>query len=197
MAENGRALFRHLLASGYDELKRRLTRRFGSADMATEVLHETWIRIGQMTESAAIQSPSSYLYRMALNIAVDRQRAEIRWSGRAELEVLLRADDDQLDLDHIVSIRSQMAELERILAELPSRRRNIFVAALVEDLSYREIADRFGISLRSVEREMSFAFDHCSKRIEKFPARRRVGASRNVLSDEAMQKRSLDDTHDD
>lgn len=195
MVETGRAFLRQLLVSGYDELKRRLTRRFGSSDEATEVLHETWLRLGQVTEIGAVRRPQSYLYRMALNVAVDRHRSSSRWSEKAELEALLRADDDQLDPEHIVSMRSELAALEHSLAQLPARRRAIFVAALVEDLSYRDIAKRFGISLRSVEREMAQAFDHCGKSFKKTLGRRRVGARGNVLH--LSESHIADNDHDE
>jgi RNA polymerase sigma-70 factor, ECF subfamily len=184
MVETGRAFLLDLLVSGYDDLKRRLTRRFGSADTATEVLHETWLRLEQATEIEAVQRPQSYLYRMALNIGVDRHRADTRWSDKAALEALLQSDDDQLDPEHIVSMRSELAALEKVLSKLPTRCREIFIAALVEELPYREIANRFGISLRSVEREMSRAFEHCAQYIESTRSgnrRRRFGARRNVL----------------
>lgn len=197
MVDTGRKLLRQLLVSGYDELKRRLTRRIGSADVAAEALHETWIRLGHVNEAAVIERPKSYLYRMALNAAVDRHRADVRWFDKANLESLLRAEDDQLDPEYIVSMRSEMAALERVLAELPARRRAIFIAALLEELPYRDIARRFGISLRSVEREMSRAFDHCGKRIENLSRKRRVGAPGNVLPIETARRRAADDGHDD
>jgi RNA polymerase sigma-70 factor (ECF subfamily) len=179
MVESGRVLLRRLLVSGYEDLKRRLTRRFGSADMATEVLHETWLRLDHATEIGTVQRPKSYLYRMALNVAIGRRRADTSWFGKAELEVLLRSGDDQLDPEHIVSMRSEIAALEHVLGELP----------------YRDIAKRMGISLRSVEREMSRAFEHCGKHFEKMREGRRVGASRNVLQVDPM--RDSADSHDE
>jgi RNA polymerase sigma-70 factor (ECF subfamily) len=197
MVDTGLTLLRQLLVSRYDELRRRLTRRVGSSDVAAEALHETWIRLGQLQEVASVRRPESYLYRIALNVAVDRHRADLRWSDKASLEALLRSDDDQLDPEHIVLMQSEMAELERVLRELPERRRAIFSAALIEEIPYREIANRFGISLRSVEREMSRAFDHCSRRVKNFPAKGRVGASGNVLSMDRALKRATDSEDDD
>ncbi|HEY8334803.1 MAG TPA: RNA polymerase sigma factor [Tardiphaga sp.] len=197
MADTGLTLLRQLLVSRYDELKRRLTRRVGSSDVAAEALHETWIRLGQIQEIASVRRPESYLYRIALNVAVDRHRADLRWSGKANLEALLRSDDDQLDPEHVLLMQSEMAELERVLSELPERRRAIFSAALIEEIPYREIANRFGISLRSVEREMSRAFDHCSRRIKNFPAKGRARASADVLSIDRVLKRAADSEHDD
>jgi RNA polymerase sigma-70 factor (ECF subfamily) len=197
MVDNGRALLRQMLLAGYDELKLRLTRHAGSADAATEVLHDAWIRLGQMPDGVTVEKPRSYLYRMALNIIADRHRADVRWVSRAELEGLLRSEDDQLDPEYIVAMKSEMAALERVVAALPMRRREIFNAALIEHLTYRQIAKRFGISLRSVEREMRDAFDQCSEQLEQFSARRRSGGSGNVLDIEMLRNRVADANHDD
>ncbi|HVJ51880.1 MAG TPA: RNA polymerase sigma factor [Aliidongia sp.] len=167
MIDAGRALLRHLLVAGYEDLKRRLTRRLGSADLAVEALHETYLRLDGAAELGAVRQPASYLYRTALNAAADRHRADMRWAGRAELEALLHTDEEALDPERIVAAKSEIASLERVLAELPSRRRGIFIAALVEEQPYRMIAARFGISIRSVEREVGLALDHCGRRLEK------------------------------
>jgi RNA polymerase sigma-70 factor, ECF subfamily len=170
--DTARSFLRQLLVAGYADLKQRLTRRFGSADLATEVLHETWLRLDGSAELGAVRQPHSYLYRMVLNVAADRRQQETRWASRAEIEMLRHADDDLLDPERIVAARSEIAALERVLAELPPLRRAICVAALVEEQPYRSIAARFGISLRSVEREMSRALAHCSQRLDKKLAKR-------------------------
>ena len=197
MAQGDRVLLRQWLVSSYDELKRRLVRRLGSDDVATEVLHETWLRLGQVGEVGVICKPQSYLYRMALNVAVDRGRAETRWIKRAQIEALLGSESDELDPEHIAAMKSEMAALERVLSELPARSRAVFMAALIEELPYRDIAERFGMSLRSVEREMSRVFDLCAKTLEKPVGRRRFGVRGNVLEMKAAPDRAAKGEHED
>lgn len=192
-----RTFLRQWLVSRYDELKRRLARRLGSDDVATEVLHETWLRLGQGGEIGIIRKPESYVYRMALNVAVDRGRAETRWTKRAQIEALLASESDELDPEHIAAVKSDMAALERALSELPARSRDVFMAALIEELPYREIAKRFGISLRSVEREMSRVFDHCVTSMKKSPVRRRLGVPGNVLDMNTSRAHAAKAEHDD
>lgn len=185
MTETGRSFLRRLLIAGYDDLKRRLTRRLGSVDLAAEALHETWLRLDAgAAELGTLHRPQSYLYRMALNVAADRRRAEQRWVSQAELEALQRADDDLLDQERLLAARAEILDLERALAELPPRRRAVFVAALVEEQAYRAIAARFGMSLRSVEREVSLALAHCSARLEKKPSKQAGRPPREASSDE-------------
>jgi RNA polymerase sigma-70 factor (ECF subfamily) len=197
MVHAGRAFLREWLVSSYDELKRRLARRLGSHDAAAEALHETWLRLGQAGEAAVVQKPQSYLYRMALNVAVDQHRAETRLTKKAEAEaLLLSCGDQQLSSDEMIAMRSEVAALERVLSDLPERSRAIFFAAMIDGLQYREIAGKFGMSLRSVEREMSRIFEHCGKRLERSLSKRRFSPRRDVLMDAALDNLP-DDTNGD
>lgn len=192
MADGARASLRRLLVSGYDELRERLTRRLGSADVATEALNETWLRLEKGTEIAAVRDPSVYLYRMLINTAVDRRRADARWSTSTTLDEALELEDEQPSPERVVIARSQLEALERALSGLAKRTRKIFLAALVDELSYREIAKRFGISLRSVEREMGLAFEHCGERMKETLARGRPAVPRITLQADAARPRTTD-----
>ncbi len=91
---------RRLLVDDYSSLKQRLARRFGSADFASEVLHEAWMRLGRVDTSsstAAVHNPKAYLYRIALNVATDRQRADKSWLDKIEIETLYRRAHEDLD----------------------------------------------------------------------------------------------------
>jgi RNA polymerase sigma-70 factor, ECF subfamily len=62
---------------------------------------------------------------------------------------------------------------------------------------YREIAERLGISLRSVEREMGYAFDHCAERLKATWEKGRVDAARNVLKTKATRSDDPSGNEDD
>jgi len=47
------------------------------------------------------------------------------------------------------------------MAELPPRQREILLAARLDGLPRREIANRLGISLRLVEKELQRAQEYC------------------------------------
>jgi RNA polymerase sigma-70 factor (ECF subfamily) len=183
MADDRRLTLRQLLTAGYEDLKRRLTRRLGSADTAAEALHETYLRLDGTAEIGSIRNPGAFLYRMALNVAMDGYRVDMRWLRRAELEALQHESDDQLTPERIVMARSEIALLEVALIDMPPRRRAIFMTALIEDLPYREVAARFGVSVRLVEREVRKALDHAGGRLEKKSQRRAGRPSRRTSSE--------------
>jgi RNA polymerase sigma factor (sigma-70 family) len=166
------AMLRSLLEQGYSALRERLKRRLGSEDLASEVMQETWLRLGRVHDVGAVQRPYAYLFRIALNVAANHREAESRRLSRAEADALLHMADDLLDPARIAEAREEFATLRRALEELPPRRRSIFVLARVEEVAHAEIARRFAISPRMVEKELSRALDHCAERLDRKVIRR-------------------------
>lgn len=167
MTETTWASLRALLVERYGTLRRRLAHRLGSMDLAAETLQETWLRLERPGNPGPVQRPEAYLFRVALNIAADRRDADRRRLALSEIELLLHADDDELDPERITAARNDVAVLVGILDELPPRCRAIFVAARFEELPHKTIAARFGISTRMVERELKRALEHCDKLLGK------------------------------
>lgn len=158
---------RRVLVRDYAKLKLRLMRRFGSRDYATELLHDTYLRIGAVDAAVAVRNPEAYLYRVALSVAADNSRNDRRQIDKATIEALRRRDDAELDPEHIVAVREEWTSLLRALDELPQRRREIFIAARLDECTHREIADRFGVSVDTVERELKQALEFFAKRLQK------------------------------
>lgn len=167
MPETSRTVLRTLLLEGYQDLVRSLTRRLGSADLAEEAVQETYLRLERAAEIGPVKNPKSYLYRIALNIAADKRRAENRRLTRSEADLLLALPDDAPSPDREVEARRDVQVLSEALMELPERRRNIFIAAWVEELPRADIAHRFGVSVRTVKAELKSAREFCAIRLQK------------------------------
>jgi RNA polymerase sigma factor (sigma-70 family) len=170
MTEMTWATLRQLLVDGYDDLRRRLARRLGSRELATEILHETYLRLDRgAAELGTIRSPRAYLFRTALNVAADYHRdPDERRLSKLEVDALRQIADTVLDPVKAIEARLEVATLERALNELTPRRRAILIAARLEEVPHAEIAARFGISTRMVEKELRTALLYCSQRLEKY-----------------------------
>jgi RNA polymerase sigma factor (sigma-70 family) len=166
---------RRVLAAEYGGLKRRLARRLRSTDLAGEVLHEAWLRLDRMeaASGAVVENPTAYLYRVALNVATDRQRDEQRRLVRSEVEMLLRNTVDELDPARVAEARSELLVLASALEGLSPRRRAVFIASRVEGQPHKLIAERLGVTVRIVDRELKAALDHFGMILEKKSVPRR------------------------
>ena len=167
MTDASLAALRRVFLKRYEELKSRLARHLGSSDLAHDALQDTWLRLERGEGIATVRSRDAYLFRIAVNFARDRQRTEDRRLTSNEIETLLTIADDAPDAERVVEARSELRMLEAVMAELPPRQRAILLAARLDDLPRREIARRYRISTRLVQRELQEAQDYCAARMKR------------------------------
>lgn len=168
---------RDLLVADYERLCRSLTLRLKSKDSASEVLHETFLRLDRLNSDVQVQSPKDYIFRAAINIAKNRHKAENGRATAAQVEAVLEIRDEAPDPARIVEARSEIEALKRVLRELPARRREILNAISIEGIPPREVAARLQVSLRTVEMDLKQALEHCAERLG-YKLTRRAGGPR-------------------
>lgn len=167
MTEPGWLALQQRLLARYTIFKKRLTKYLGSADLAGDVLQDTWLRLARGGELNTVRSPDNYLYSMAVNIARNHLQSESRRLSAMEIETLLDIADDAPDPARVTEARSDLQAFVTIIKELPERQQAILLAARVDGLSRQEIADRFGVSVRFVQRELQEAQVYCIERSRK------------------------------
>ena len=105
---------------------------------------------------AALEFPQAYLRRIAANLLKDRARSDFNQS--AALHTI--AHDDELpglDQQSLLESRDMLRRLEAAMMRLRPRTREIFVAHRIEGMTYAEIAERTGLTVKGVEKQMSKA----------------------------------------
>ncbi len=158
---------RQLLVAGYTDIRRRLTRRLGSEERASQVLHEAYLRLDRLGDPAVIQRPNDYIFRVALNIASDERRTGARRLSYSEVEALYHFADAVVDDEREVEARSELAALGRAFEALTPRERAIVIAVRVDGTPQAEIAKRFRISERMVYKELRRGLEHCADQLER------------------------------
>lgn len=171
MSESNRTLLRDLLAQRYEELKRRLTWRLGSAELASDALHDTWVHLEDRGgQSGPVKSPAAYLMRMAMNLAFDQMQRGRRYMSEDEVEAILSEIADPAPGPAQTAVaRDEIQQLAALIDAMPARRRAIFLAVRVEEVSHEEAARRFGVSPRLIGLELKRAHEFCMARMPRDP----------------------------
>lgn len=160
------ASLRDLLVDRYADFRSRLTRQLGSEDLANDTLHETWLHLHRQDDAGPVRSAPAFLMRIAENIAKDRQRAERRRARRSEIDAALEIADSAPGPEQAAQSRFDLRLVERAIRELPERARVILIASRLEGLSHQTIADRLGISRRTVLYELKRAVAYLDVQLE-------------------------------
>jgi RNA polymerase sigma-70 factor (ECF subfamily) len=190
------ATLRQALVGQYDDLKRTLTRRLGSEDLAGEVLQETYLRLERPANIGAVSSPKQYLLTIATNIARMSFRRDRRWTDLSDLDAALGFVDESPDPLRSLEARQEIEALQRAFDELTPRRRRIVFAARVEGQRLSDIAGMMGISQRLVEKELKSALVLCGARLNREIVQR-FGPGASRASHEQMDAAAVHEERDD
>lgn len=158
MSEEVQLILLDYLSKRYANLKLRLTRMLGNSDLASDALHDTWLRLKGKDDVGPVQSPGAYLVRMAVNIAVDSQRRQSRAISVDDIDaVLAEVIDPAPGPEHQAEARSDLDALLRIVDRMPERRRACFLLVHAQGMTQKDAAQHLGIALRAVEYELRCA----------------------------------------
>jgi RNA polymerase sigma-70 factor (ECF subfamily) len=158
---------RQVFLLGYDDLKTRLTQRLGSAELASDALQDAWLRLENVTLTGPVQRPWPYVLRIAYNIALKRLRREREIVTLDDARAALSLVDDAPNAARVVEARLELMQLRHAVEELTRRQREILFASRLDGVPLQELAGRYGISQRMVERELKRAVLHCAERLDR------------------------------
>ena len=142
-----------LLESEYDSLLRRLSAHLRSPEAAAEALHDVYVKLRSEPSIGDLRSPRSYLYRMAVNLAINRRRSEWR-TVNLDVAELSEFPDSTPDQEAAVLAADEMDRALEALHSLPLKRQAIFLARWRDEKQQNEIAADFGLRKRSVQKEL-------------------------------------------
>lgn len=141
----------------------RFLRRRTSPDEAMDVVQKVFARLlGTNRSTSTIRSPDAYLQRAADNQVRDDARRDRRRSAQLHVHdgsVALHSIDQTAALE----ARDMLRRLEQAIAALKPRTREIFLAHRIDGYSYADIAQRTGLSIKAVEKQMSNAIAHLDR----------------------------------
>ena len=149
-------------------LLRSLTRKTASREDAHDLLHEIFCRLARLGAAGPVpvDRPQAYLSRIAANLLRDRAKYASRHMASSHVS----ADDDvpaANDQQRLLESRDMLTRVEAAMLKLPPKTREIFVAHRIDGLSYAEIAERTGLSVKGVEKQMSKAIAKIDRMLDR------------------------------
>jgi len=140
----------------YELLRLRLTTYLKSSEAAAEALHDTYIKLRNGPSIGDLRYPRAYLFRMAVNLAKNRQRKEMRQLSDDD-RLIDQIPDHSPDPERAVLASLEMERTLTALHALSAQRRAIFLARWRDDRSHAEIAKEFHLHKRTVQKELARA----------------------------------------
>ncbi len=145
-------------------LVRFLAARSGSLAVAEDLAQELYLKIAGRDRAAEVGAPAALLYRMALNLMLDRARGETRSAARdTAWRQVVRSEIGGVDVadeppaDEAAASAQRLRQLIAAVADLPPQAGRAFRLHKLEGLSHAETARAMGLSVKAVEKHVSAA----------------------------------------
>lgn len=118
----------------------------GDPDRAADLLQETFVQVWRALPGFRGDSAlSTWIHAIAVRTAIDRDRSEARRSERE------RAVEDPAPSPPAIAATM---DLDRAIAALPDGQRRMLVLHAIEGYRCREIADRMGVAVGTVQSQV-------------------------------------------
>ena len=144
--------FKILFDKYFDQVRRHIYYRCGDSELATDIGQETFMRIWDKKLIPETGKEIALLYKIAINLLISRKRRD--QTAITYRQSLVLRNDSETPSEQL-EYKEVKQKYEQALIKLTEKQREVFLMSRVEDLSYKEIADQLGISVKAVEKRMS------------------------------------------
>jgi RNA polymerase sigma factor (sigma-70 family) len=136
-------------------LFRYLRRVWPKREELHDLRQEIYVRVYEAALKARPASPRAFVLATARNLVVDRVRRGrvVSIEAVADTEAL-NVMVDELSPERRLSAWQELRRVTRAFNSLPRRCREVVWLKRVHDLSMQEVADRLGLSVRTVENQV-------------------------------------------
>jgi RNA polymerase sigma-70 factor (ECF subfamily) len=133
--------------------------RTGSAEDAKEILQEAYAKVLALDRSRTIGLLAGYLWRTAINLAMDRKR-EHAVRERFSHTAAYVAEKRHLSAESTCEARETLAIVDRAIGKLPPRCAEAFVLHVLKGLKQEEVGRAMGISGETVRKHVARSFEY-------------------------------------
>jgi RNA polymerase sigma factor (sigma-70 family) len=129
---------------------------------AADLAQEAYVRLLRYQAGRSSEDLRRMLFRIAANLLTSHWRRRRAQGTDNQLPVHdLDIESGEPGPERQLTGEQQLNRLESILLGMPKKRRTVFLLSRIEGLSNSEIAERCGISIKTVEKHIATALEEC------------------------------------
>lgn len=142
---------------------------FGTKHDAEEIVQDTFVKIWEKrADFNTSYSFESFLFTIAKNAFLNHNRKKVnRKVVESDLGLIINNQISN-DTENYVLFNETRDIIQTIIDDLPPKRKEIFLLRRIEGLSRKEIAEKLGISVVTVDSHILKANKHLKEELKKY-----------------------------
>lgn len=138
-------------------------------ETSKEIVHTAFIKLWQNREHIQPgQLVQPYLYKIIANATIDYLKHQRVKQKHQDFILKNYSESDPGSVVNTTDFKQLTADIDLAVSKLPQMMRRIFEMSRFEGLKYREIASLLGISVKTVETQMSRALVKLKKDLARY-----------------------------
>ena len=122
--------------------------------VAEDILQDTFVKLWENCKKVDPDKVKSYLYKIANNKFINEKKHE---KVVKNFEKQNKKSDTNESPEFIMLEKEFIEKLERTIASLPEKQKEVFLLNRIEKKKYKEISEMLNISVKAVEKRMHLA----------------------------------------
>ena len=162
--DDPRTALSHLYDKYFDYLSREIFFILKDEDDTRDVIQDLFLTLWKNKEhlNNINTSLKLYLRKAAYNKSLNKIKTKVQFLELEKEEIVLENADQHSEM----VLEELNLKVKRSIDELPLKCRAVFILSRYDDMSYKEISESLGISLKTVENQISKALKILRKKMD-------------------------------
>ena len=142
-------------------------------DIAEDIFQDTFIKVIKTLKRGKYNEEGKFLpwvMRIAHNLVIDHFRKNNRmpkFDNSGDFNIFSVISDNALNAEKSIIKGQVEADVRRLIDELPEDQKEVLMMRMYNDMSFKEISERTGVSINTALGRMRYALINMRKVIEK------------------------------
>ncbi|APY12875.1 sigma-70 family RNA polymerase sigma factor [Seonamhaeicola sp. NFXS20] len=142
-------------------------------DIAEDIFQDTFIKVIRTLKAGSYNEEGKFLpwvMRIAHNLVIDFFRKNNRmpkFDNTGEFSIFSVLSDSSLNAEKTIIKEQVESDVRRLVDELPDDQKEVLLMRMYNDMSFKEISERTGVSINTALGRMRYALINLRKIIEK------------------------------
>lgn len=156
------AEFDRIFNTWYEPVRNFIYYKSGNIELSEDIAQDTFLKIWEKKDEIRVETVKQLLYTTANNMflnKLDRQKVSFKFLSNQKDDRAEESPDFNLEMKEFDE------RLQKALAGLDDKKRTVFLMNRIDKLTYRQIAENTGITVKAVEKRMEKALAYLKKEI--------------------------------
>lgn len=148
--------FKEFFDQYYTMIRNFLYYKTGSINVAEDIAQDVFVKVWEKRDEVESATVKSLLYTISGNLAINHLKHQGVVYDFVNRYAIHPASESP---EFILEEKEFKKKLEAVISALPENSRIVFLMNRIDKLTYNEIANRLGLSVKAVEKRMKIALD--------------------------------------